>query len=128
MLTQEELQGNWKQLTGKIKETWGQISDQELKQAQGNVEQLVGLIQQKTGQTRADIENRLHELSEQGASMARHATESARQTAQQVREQAMRRYSEAEDMVRQHPTESVAVAFGTGLIAGILVGLLTRSR
>jgi hypothetical protein len=31
-------------------------------------------------------------------------------------------------MVRQHPTESVAVAFGAGLVAGIIVGLLTRSR
>jgi len=128
MVTQEQIQGNWNQLTGRIKEVWGAVTDQDLKQVQGNVDQLVGVIQKKTGQTRAEIERRLNELSEQGAGMAQQATEAAREGARQIGEHARRTYSDAEHMVREHPTESVAVAFGVGLVAGIVVGLLAHSR
>jgi ElaB/YqjD/DUF883 family membrane-anchored ribosome-binding protein len=30
--------------------------------------------------------------------------------------------------VRRKPAESVAVAFGTGLLVGVIVGLIARSR
>lgn len=128
MLTQEEIRGNWNQLSGKIKEVWGVVTDQELKQVQGNVEQLIGLIQRKTGQSRQEIEQRLGEFSEVASSMAHQATEKIRDTAENVRARAIDTYSNAEHMIRERPTESIAVAFGTGLIAGIIVGLLSRSR
>lgn len=128
MLTQEEIRGNWSQLSGKIKEVWGVVTDQELKQVQGNVDQLVGLIQRKTGQSRQEIEQRLGEFGEAASSMAHQATEKIRDTAENVRARAMDTYSTAEHMIRERPTESLAVAFGTGLIAGIIVGLLSRSR
>ena len=38
------------------------------------------------------------------------------------------RYDEAEDMVRQNPGQSVAVAFGIGMVVGVVVGLAFRSR
>jgi ElaB/YqjD/DUF883 family membrane-anchored ribosome-binding protein len=31
-------------------------------------------------------------------------------------------------MVRRRPAESVAVAFGTGLVVGLIVGLVASSR
>ena len=34
----------------------------------------------------------------------------------------------AQDMVRHNPTQSVAAAFGVGLVAGLIVGLALRSR
>lgn len=128
MTTQEQIQGNWKQLSGKIKERWGALTDQDLKQVEGNFTQLVGLVQKKTGEAKSEVERVLNELSEQGDGMMRQASEAVRETAKQVKDRAQETYSGAEQMVRRHPAEAVAVAFGTGLIAGIVVGLLTRSR
>ncbi len=33
-----------------------------------------------------------------------------------------------QDHVRHNPTQSVATAFGVGLVAGLIVGLALRSR
>ena len=37
-------------------------------------------------------------------------------------------FEQAERTVRQRPVESLAVAFGTGVITGLLVALVVRSR
>ena len=49
MTTQEEIFGHWNQLKGKVKESWGQLTDDELDEVEGKFDQLVGLIQQKVG-------------------------------------------------------------------------------
>lgn len=40
----------------------------------------------------------------------------------------MQGYEQASDMIRQRPAESVAIAFGTGILLGIVVGLIAGSR
>ncbi len=139
MATQEQLAGNWKQLKGLIREQWGQLTDDELQEVQGDFDQLVGLIQQKTGETKARVEKIVEELSEQCTSVygqakvkAREyldqANESVSEVADQMRERVREGYAEAEQLVQRRPAESLAVAFGTGLIAGVIVGLVLRSR
>jgi uncharacterized protein YjbJ (UPF0337 family) len=139
MSTQQQLTGNWNQLKGKLKERWGQLSDDELQSAEGNYDQLVGLIQQRTGEGRQQVERLLNELNEQtGGAMAK-AAETARQyadqareamrgAAEQVRYRAGERYQDAQEMVRQQPAEAVAVAFGTGLLLGLVIGIMASSR
>ena len=56
MSTQEKMMGNWNQLKGKVKQRWGQLTDDELNEVEGNIDQLVGLVQQKTGEARQQIE------------------------------------------------------------------------
>ncbi|QEG36920.1 hypothetical protein Pr1d_42600 [Bythopirellula goksoeyrii] len=137
--TQEQLTGNWKQLKGLIKEHWGQLTDDELQEVQGDLDQLVGLIQQKTGLAKAKIQSVVEDLSEQCTGVFGHAKEVAREymgqanesvsdAAEQMRERVREGYSGAEQLVQRRPAESVAVAFGTGLIAGVIVGLVLRSR
>lgn len=139
MLTQDQIEGGWTELKGKIKSAWGQISDDELREFEGDVDQLVGLIQRQTGRARQEIENRLGELDERFSPMLSRAAETAREYAEKtsqaasdasekIRQSVAAGHAQAEQMVQQRPLESVAVAFGTGLIAGIIVGLLVRSR
>jgi uncharacterized protein YjbJ (UPF0337 family) len=48
----DRIEGNWKQLTGKVnkvKEQWGKLTDDELTQINGNREQLEGKIQERYG-------------------------------------------------------------------------------
>ena len=39
------IEGNWKQAKGKIKEKWGQLTDDDLNQVNGKRDQLEGRIQ-----------------------------------------------------------------------------------
>ena len=65
---QQTLEGNWNEIKGKLRERWGQLSQDDLQKARGNVEQLVGVIQKKTGEARDRIEQYLSEVTAEGAS------------------------------------------------------------
>jgi uncharacterized protein YjbJ (UPF0337 family) len=55
------VEGNWKQTKGKIKEKWGQLTDDDLTQVNGKREQLEGKIQERYGiardKARQDIDD-----------------------------------------------------------------------
>ena len=55
------IEGNWKQFKGKIRETWGKFTDDELEVLQGTREQFVGKLQEKYGHTREQAEKELDE-------------------------------------------------------------------
>jgi uncharacterized protein YjbJ (UPF0337 family) len=59
------LKGNWKQLKGKVKEKWGELTDDELDQVKGESGQLVGLLQEKYGYTKQKAENEVNEFLEE---------------------------------------------------------------
>ena len=139
MSTQAKVMGNWNQLKGKVKQRWGQLTDDELQEVEGNIDQLIGLVQQKTGEARQQIERVIAKLNEDAGGAFTQATETARQyadqateairgAADQLRERGREGYEEAQDMFRRKPAESVAIAFGTGLVVGLVVGLIAGSR
>ena len=41
--------GNWKQFSGKVKQKWGQLTDDELAQVNGKREELEGMLQARYG-------------------------------------------------------------------------------
>lgn len=138
MLTREEIQGQWNQIKGQIRERWGQITDDELQKAQGNTEQLYGLLQTKTGQTRDQIEQFMNSAIANGQSTFRRAADTAREYAntvgevasekyQQVEQQVEDGFSEAQNAIRQRPMESLSAAFGAGVIAGVVLSLVMRT-
>lgn len=45
----DRIEGNWKQFTGKVKEKWGDLTDDDIARVNGNREQLEGLLQQRYG-------------------------------------------------------------------------------
>jgi len=135
----QALQGQWNQVKGQVRERWGQLTDDDLQIHGGNIDQLVGRIQQRTGETRDSVEKYLTELTARGSSAVAQATEAVSQYAQQagdrlrdrygdLSDQARERYDHAQDIVRHNPGQSVAAAFGIGLVAGLIVGLALRSR
>jgi ElaB/YqjD/DUF883 family membrane-anchored ribosome-binding protein len=95
---------------------------------EGNLEQLIGRIQQKTGEGREAIEEFFSEMTSRGSSVVSHATEAAGQYAHQVSDRIRARYDDAESLVRHHPTETVIAAFGIGVVAGLIAGLVIRAR
>jgi len=135
----QELQGQWNNLRGQVKEKWGQLTDDDLQIQGGNVDQLVGRIQQRTGEGREAIEKFLGELTSHGSSAIASAAGAVGNYAQQAGErlrdqygnladQARDKYDMAQDHVRHNPGQSVAAAFGIGIVVGVVVGLAVRSR
>lgn len=43
------IEGNWNQFSGKVKEEWGKLTDDDLTQIRGNRQQLEGRIQEHYG-------------------------------------------------------------------------------
>ena len=62
----DRIEGNWKQFTGKVKEKWGKLTDDEIAQIDGNREQLEGKIQARYGyakdQVRKDVDDWLNRM------------------------------------------------------------------
>lgn len=56
---QMKWEGRWDQLKGKVKQTWGDVTDDDLAIVEGNWDELVGLIKERTGETQEEIEEKL---------------------------------------------------------------------
>ncbi|HWJ87422.1 MAG TPA: CsbD family protein [Pelagibacterium sp.] len=53
-MNRDQMQGNWKQFTGKVKEQWGKFTDDDLDVIAGKREQLEGKIQERYGKTKEE--------------------------------------------------------------------------
>ena len=45
----DRIEGNWKQFSGKVREQWGNLTEDEITKTNGKREQLEGLLQQRYG-------------------------------------------------------------------------------
>lgn len=61
-MNEDTMKGQWKQMKGKAKEVWGDLTDDELTQAEGNTERLSGLIQERYGRTREAADREVEEF------------------------------------------------------------------
>lgn len=56
------LEGKWKQIRGQVKETWGDLTDDELDQIAGRYDQLVGKLQEIYGYSRQEAEDEVDDF------------------------------------------------------------------
>ena len=54
-------EGTWDRIKGKIRETWGDLTDDDMDQARGNFEQFAGRVKEKTGESAAEIQRKFRE-------------------------------------------------------------------
>jgi uncharacterized protein YjbJ (UPF0337 family) len=52
----DQVEGNWKQLTGKFREKWGNLTDSDLEVVAGKRDQLLIKLQEKYGFKREPVE------------------------------------------------------------------------
>ncbi len=138
MVNREQIQGQWNEVKGRLREHWGQLTDNDLQRAKGSAEELVGVVQERTGATRSEVEQFLDNLFNDGARQlgdaAHRYSEAAQQvageTAEYMRDQYQRAAAASGDYatkmsqtVRSRPTESLVIAFGLGIAAGALLFL-----
>jgi len=55
----DSIEGDWKNMTGKVKEKWGKLTDDDLTVIKGKREQLSGKLQEKYGYAKEEAEKQL---------------------------------------------------------------------
>lgn len=63
-MNSDVIKGKWKQLTGKIKERWGDLTDNDLQAADGHAEYLVGKLQERYGWSKERAEQEVRDFSD----------------------------------------------------------------
>jgi uncharacterized protein YjbJ (UPF0337 family) len=61
-MTNLQLKGSWNEVKGKLKQKYGQLTDDDLKFAEGKDEELLDRLQQKLGKTKEELRKELESL------------------------------------------------------------------
>tara|TARA_Y100000815_G_C13247121_1_gene464059 strand:+ start:200 stop:376 length:177 start_codon:yes stop_codon:yes gene_type:complete len=54
-----ELEGKWKQVKGKFKQKYGDLTDDDTTFAEGKFDEMLGRLQEKTGKTKSDLKKEI---------------------------------------------------------------------
>lgn len=60
--TEDKVSGKWNQIKGKVKEKYGEITDDDMTKAEGKKDNLVGIIQEKTGEAKEKVKSFIDSL------------------------------------------------------------------
>lgn len=61
-MNKDIIEGNWKQMSAKIKDKWAKLTDDDLSRAEANKDHLVGKLQEHYGLAKDKAETHLKEL------------------------------------------------------------------
>ena len=56
------MQGNWKEISGKLKQRFANLTDDDVLYKEGKEEELLGRLQQKIGKTKEDLRKLISKL------------------------------------------------------------------
>ncbi len=58
-MNKDTIEGNWKELKGKIKQQWGKLTDDDIAQINGSYDELEGRIQKAYGYQKEQVEKEI---------------------------------------------------------------------
>jgi len=61
-MNKDQTQGKWDRFTARVKQQWGDLTDDEVKKAEGNKDELIARIQEKYGDSREAIAKKFNEM------------------------------------------------------------------
>lgn len=61
-MNEDEVKGNWKQITGQLKEKWGKLTDDDFVQAEGRADYLAGKVQEHYGHAKDEALKEVNEF------------------------------------------------------------------
>ena len=61
-MTTLKIKGNWNELKGKLKQKYGELTDDDLVFADGKDDEMLGRLQKKLGRTKEDIRKEIEQL------------------------------------------------------------------
>jgi uncharacterized protein YjbJ (UPF0337 family) len=139
MLNEHRLQRQWSEIQGRLRERWTEVTADDLALFSGTIDELVDLVQRRTGEARDVVRQHLSAIAGDMTLLGRHTAatfaECGRQARQTIDEAAApmlesleRARRQGTVYVRRHPSEAMGLCLGAGMLAGLLVGWMTRRR
>ncbi|EDY18611.1 CsbD family protein [Chthoniobacter flavus Ellin428] len=61
-MTKMNLKGNWNEIKGKLKQKYGQLTDDDLTFAEGKEDELLGRLQKRLGKSKEDVRREIEEF------------------------------------------------------------------
>jgi uncharacterized protein YjbJ (UPF0337 family) len=61
-MTNLQIKGSWNAVKGKLKQKYGQLTDDDLAFAEGKEDELLGRLQQKVGKSKEDLRREIERL------------------------------------------------------------------
>lgn len=58
------IEGSWKEVKGRVKESWGDLTDNEITEIEGKRDRMVGVLQRKYGLAKMDAEREVDEWAD----------------------------------------------------------------
>jgi len=55
--TTDKMKGNWNQIKGKLKEEYGELTDDDLAYQEGQEDQVIGRLQKKLGKSKDEVKD-----------------------------------------------------------------------
>lgn len=59
----DKIKGNWNLIKGKIKQEYGDITDNDLQYMEGKEEELLGRLQKKMGKTKEELKDYIDKIA-----------------------------------------------------------------
>ncbi len=133
----EQIRDQWNSVTGRLRDHWSELSDNDFRRVRGNAEQLVGMVQKRTGATRAEVEQLINRVVSDGNRLSSQMGDAASRYASDASEYLHDHYDvlakragdyshKAVKAVRARPTEALVVAFSLGVIATAIAFMKSR--
>jgi uncharacterized protein YjbJ (UPF0337 family) len=63
MMNWDHIEGNWKQLKGKVQQQWGKLTDDQIEEIKGNRQMLAGKIQEMYGVSKEEAEEQIERFN-----------------------------------------------------------------
>lgn len=60
-MNEDILKGKWEQLKGKVKEEWGDLTDDDMKEIEGKRDVLAGKLQERYGWAKDDADKKMND-------------------------------------------------------------------
>jgi uncharacterized protein YjbJ (UPF0337 family) len=61
-MTNLQIKGSWNEIKGKLKQKYGQLTDNDLAFADGKEDELLGRLQQRLGKSKEDLRKEIESL------------------------------------------------------------------
>jgi uncharacterized protein YjbJ (UPF0337 family) len=61
-MNKQEMKGSWNEMKGKLKQKYGELTDDDLTYAEGKEDELYGRLQQKLGKTKEEVKKEIDQL------------------------------------------------------------------
>ena len=62
MSTKLQFKGNWNEIKGKLKQKYGQLTDDDLTFAEGKEDELLGRLQKRLGKSKEDVRREIEQF------------------------------------------------------------------